>query len=78
MYDPALMLEPIVADLACPTGGAWLLAKSGAVYAFGGAPYAGAPNGKDYFAGRTAARLNLVNGTYQVVATSGETYGPGF
>lgn len=78
MYDPALALEPIVADLACPTGGAWLLAASGAVYAFGGAPYLGAANGKDYFAGRKAARLNLVDGQYQIVATSGETYGPGF
>lgn len=82
MYDPALALEPIVADLACPTGGVWLLARSGAVYAFGGAPYQGAANGKAYFAGRVAARLELVldDGVpkYRIVATSGETYGPGF
>jgi len=78
MYSPALALEPIVADLACPTGGAWLLAASGAVYAFGGAPYRGSPAGKDYFAGRKAARLNLVDGSYQVVAESGELYGPVF
>jgi lysozyme len=78
MYNPPLVLEPIVADLSCPTGGVWLLAASGAVYAFGGAPYLGAPNGKSYFQGRTAAQLRLVNSQYQVVATSGETYGPGF
>lgn len=78
MHDPALDLEPIVADLACPTGGAWLLAASGAVYAFGGAPFLGAPNGKDYFRGRVAARLEAVNDAYCVVAESGEKYGPGF
>lgn len=78
MFDPALALEPIVADLACPDGGVWLLAASGAVYAFGGAPYAGAANGKDYFAGRTAARLEAAGGGYRIVATSGETYGPVF
>ena len=78
MYDPPLDLEPIVADLVCPTGGVWLLAGSGAVYAFGGAPYLGSPNGKNYFAGRTAAQLQLVDNKYRVVATSGEGYGPGF
>lgn len=76
MYQPPLHLEPIVADLACPTGGVWLLAASGAVYAFGGAPFRGSPNGQGYFAGRTAARLELApaGATYTVVATSGETY----
>lgn len=78
MYEPPLVLEPIVADLLCPTGGAWLLAASGAVYAFAGAPFLGAPNGKDYFAGRKAARLKLVDNKYQVIAESGEAYGPGF
>lgn len=78
MYDPPLTLEPVVADLLCPTGGVWLLAASGAVYAFGGAPYLGAPNGKPYFSGRRAAQLRLVDSKYQVVATSGEAYGPGF
>lgn len=78
MYDPALVLEPIVADLLCPTGGVWLLAASGAVYNFGGAPFLGAPNGKPYFTGRRAAQLRLVDSKYMVVAESGETYGPGF
>lgn len=78
MFDPALDLEPIVADLACPTGGVWLLAASGAIYTFGGAPYLGGPNGKPYWGTRTAARLVLVDGKYRVVATTGETYGPGF
>jgi hypothetical protein len=75
MFDPPLQ---IVAALDCPTGGTWCLAPDGAIYAFGGAPYLGGCNGKAYFAGRTAARLNLVNGAYQIVATSGEVYGPGF
>lgn len=78
MYVPALTLEPIVADLACPTGGAWLLAASGAVYAMGTAPYLGAPNGKDYFIGRKAAQLRLVDGKYAVITESNEVYGPGF
>jgi hypothetical protein len=75
MYSPPLQ---IVAELDCPTGGVWCLGPDGAVYAWGGAPYLGGCNGKPYFAGRTAARLNLVDGKYQVVATSGEVYGPVF
>lgn len=75
MFDPPL---PIVAYLDCPTGGSWLLGRDGAVFAVGGAPYLGGANGKSYFVGRTAARFNLVDGKYQIVATSGELYGPGF
>lgn len=78
MFDPALVLEPIVADLACPTGGAWLVASSGSIYAFAGAPYLGSPAGHDYFVGRKAARLELVDGKYRVIAESGEGYGPSF
>jgi hypothetical protein len=78
MYNPPLTLEPIVADLSCPNGGVWLLAASGAVYAFGGAPFLGTPEGKPYFTGRKAAQLKLVDSKYMVVAESGETYGPGF
>lgn len=78
MYSPPLVIEPIVADLACPTGGAWCLAASGAVYAWGGAPHLGQPRDKDYFEGRKAARLEPVDGKYRVVAESGESYGPGF
>ena len=78
MFDPPHVLEPIVDDLACPAGGAWLLAASGAVYAYGGAPYLGAANGKDYFVNRVAARLELVEDKYRIIASSGEAYGPGF
>lgn len=81
MYDPAIVIEPIVADLGCPTGGAWNLASSGAVYAWGGAPYHGGANGKAYFNGRKAARVELPNAqevsagkVYTIVATSGERY----
>jgi len=78
MFSPPLVLEPLVAELSCPTGGVWLLAASGAVYAFGGAPFLGAPAGKPYFTGRRAAQLRLVESKYMVVAESGETYGPGY
>lgn len=75
MFNPPYSLEPIVADLKCPTGGAWLLAISGAVYAFGGAPFLGGANGKDYFIGRKAARLELNDRKgYDIIATSGERY----
>lgn len=81
MYNPPHQLEPVVADLACPTGGAWLLAASGAVYAYGGAPYFGGTNGRPWFAGRQAARLELptvdeaaAGKRYVVIAGSGERY----
>ncbi len=76
MYDPPHVLEPIVADLRAPQGGVWLLSGSGAVYAYGGAPFHGGANAKPYFANRTAARLEPrqdANG-YVIVATSGERY----
>lgn len=75
MYSPPLQ---IVAELDCPTGGVWCLGPDGSIYAWGGAPYLGGANGKPYFAGRTAARLNLVDGKYQIVDVTGATYGPGF
>jgi hypothetical protein len=75
MYDPPLQ---IAATLDCHTGGTWAVAPDGAIFAFGGAPYLGGANGKDYFVGRRAARLELVDGKYRIVATSGEGYGPGF
>lgn len=77
-YDPPVKVEPIVDDMACPTGGAWTLAESGAVNAWAGAPYLGGANGKPYFAGRKAARLELADGKYRIVASSGERYGPDF
>lgn len=57
MYQPALVLRPIVADLPCPTGGVWLLGDDGGVYAFGGAPFYGAPAGQYYWQGRLPALL---------------------
>ncbi|HEV7534036.1 MAG TPA: CHAP domain-containing protein [Acidimicrobiia bacterium] len=77
-HDP-YQFEPVVDELTLPTGGILLLATSGSVYALLGAPYQGGANGKDYFRGRTAARLELTSdGRYAIVATSGERYGPGF
>lgn len=75
-HQPPIVLEPIVAELACPTGGVWLLAASGAVYAFGGAPFRGGAHGEKYFDERSAARLEAGNGghLYTIVATSGERY----
>lgn len=83
MFNPPLALRPIVAELACPTGGAWLLGDDGSVYAFGGAPYNGGCNGKPYFVGRKPARLVAATSAdgapgYVVIATSGERYGPAF
>lgn len=80
MYSPTIVLEPIVASLINPSGGVWLLAESGAVYAFY-APYKGGANGQDYFKGRKAAQLVFANAeeraagkTYTILATSGERY----
>lgn len=77
MFSPPHVLEPIVASLAAPGGGFWLLAVSGAVYAYEGAwfPREGAAKGTDYFKGRTAARLEVhESGGFTIVATSGERY----
>lgn len=77
MYDPPITLAPIVADLACPTGGAWVLGRDGGVYAFGGAPFHGSAAGADYFAGRTAARLEARDDGqpgYEILDSAGEVY----
>ncbi len=55
MYDPPL--PPTCASRKAPGGGVWLLSPQGAVGAIEGAPFAGAPFGKPYFAGHTAARF---------------------
>jgi hypothetical protein len=52
-HNPPWVFEPIVSDLACPTGGTWLLGLHGGVYATGGAPYYGGPAGKPYWLDRT-------------------------
>lgn len=79
MYDPALTLEPVVASLN-KNGGTYLVAASGAVYAFG-VPYKGGANGQAYFKGRQAARIEEPNDaeraagrTYTIIDTADERY----
>jgi len=75
MWDPP---ECFVAALDAPEKGVWLLKADGAIFALGGADYKGAANGKPYFVGRKAARLEASGDSYTIIATSGERYGPGF
>lgn len=82
MYSPPL--PPTCASQACTTGGVWLLSPQGAVGAIEGAPFAGAPFGKPYFAGRTAARFakpdeftaaeKAAGKSYVVLDTAGNHY----
>lgn len=74
-YNPAVGLS-IVSDLAAPNGGFWLLLEDGAIWSFGNAQYKGGVNGKDYFVGRKAARLEPNGDGYAIIATSGERYVP--
>lgn len=74
MYNPPLVVPPVVADLGSPTKGAWTLAADGSVRAWGGAIYKGGANGQAYFKGRTAARLEPFAQGYTIIATSGERY----
>ncbi len=80
VFNPPLSLQPIVSSAKDPlAGGLWLLGLDGSVYAFDGARYLGGCNGKSYFAGRIAANLEVTaEGSYRIVARSGEKYGPGF
>lgn len=79
-FSPPVVTEPIVSALAASQG-AWLLAASGAIYAFAGAPYLGGANNKPYFVGRTAAKLLTPNADqaaagkkYIIEDSAGETY----
>lgn len=88
MYSPLLVLEPIAAMLKY-NGGVYLVADSGALYAFGAPGIIGA-NGQSYFAGRHAAILwpgdttdptvpayiHRVAGGLIIQTTSNEFYGP--
>lgn len=84
-WDPALKIN-VCNELACPTGGVWLLSPDGAVFAFGSAPYYGGANAP-YFANRQAAQLILANPDpaqwsttnppYRVISTDGRRYGDG-
>lgn len=56
MFNPPL--DNIVDAIAGENGtGAWMLREDGAVFAVGGARYYGGANGKPYFAGLKAARI---------------------
>lgn len=77
MYNPPLSLS-VIADLPCPSGGAWLLLVDGGIANMAGAPMFGNVVGKDYFKGRTPQRLEASGDKYVIVATSGEKYGPIF
>lgn len=79
-FSPAIVVEPVVSALACPSGGAWTLAASGAVDAWECA-YKGGANNQPYFAGRKAAKLVYANQqetaagkTYTIIDTAGERY----
>lgn len=74
---PPIPLRPYVSDCACPTGGAWVLADNGDVYAFGGAPYHGDPSGEGYWAGHVPAVIRpsvFAGKAYDVVDTAGAIY----
>ncbi len=69
---------PAISALPVAVSG-YLLTSDGAVYAGNPAVYHGGCNGKPYFFGRTAQDLKvLADGTYIIIATSGEQYGPVF
>lgn len=81
-HQPVALL-PFVSDCACPTGGAWVLAVDGSVYAFGGAPYLGSPaedkHGENWKAGhRQPAHIEARRNGYTITDTQGEkfSYGP--
>jgi hypothetical protein len=88
MNRPPLRLPPVVADHKDPqVGGAWVLAEDGAVFAFAGARFAGGANGRTWFRGEKAARIELpaagdvglLNGrqvpsVYVIVAQSGRRF----
>ena len=81
-YDPPIVLEPIVSSWTPPEGGVLQLTASGAIYAWGGAQYRGAPNQHpEYWSGRVAHHLESPNAdelaagkVYVVVANSNEKY----
>lgn len=73
MFNPPLSG---IVDTVCAVDGkgGWSVGSDGAIYTFGPAQYLGGANGKDYFAGRHAARLEATPAGYVIVATSGERY----
>lgn len=75
MYDPPLVLAPVVASLGSPGGGTWVLTQDGAIYAFG-CKDLDAPNRHPEYWTPTqkAARLEPFNGGYTVIDTAGQRY----
>lgn len=84
-YSPPLALNVVSSLKHPPSGGLWILDKSGAVFAFDGAPYGntggtsteGAPNGQSYWGTRQAARIKpgpYGPDSYTVVANDGAEY----
>lgn len=81
MFDPPHILEPIVDAQPAPEGGVMLLARSGALYAYGGARAVLGANGQPWFAGHKAARLTYVGpaddsgrGRWQVTTATDEKF----
>jgi N-acetylmuramoyl-L-alanine amidase len=62
-FNPPVVVDPVVADLGHPGGGAWTLGESGAIDAWGGAPGVRGVNGEAFFVGRKPARLEYPNET---------------
>lgn len=56
-YDPPIVKLPTVADLDCPSGGAWELTENGSIYTVGSADYYGGAFGHSYFNGHHGAQL---------------------
>lgn len=77
VFNPPLDLVDVVSSLKAPNGGVWVLQKDGAIFAFE-CEYKGGCNGKPYFVGRQAAKLEASGDGYVIVASSGERYGPVF
>lgn len=84
-YSPPLALNVVSSLKHAASGGLWILDRTGAVYAFDGAPYGnsggtgseGAPNGQSYWGAKTAARIKpgpYGPDSYTVVATTGEEF----
>lgn len=72
MFNPPLS---IAAWCLLPNGAAAAVAPDGAVYCEPATAYKGGANGKDYFKGRTAAKITPnTRGGYTITSTSDEKY----
>lgn len=74
-YNPALIAAGEVGRLDHSLySGFYSVGADGAVYAWGGAPYFGGPNGQPYWGDRRASQIVEQGTGYCVIATSGERY----